>query len=127
VLGATQLKEIERRRAIYMPDRRPVSARGRTAILVDDGMATGASMRAAIAAVRRRAPLRIVVAVPVAARETVRELAEIAEEVICLAIPQRFGSVGYYYDDFHQLDDEEVTSLLADAAKRDRQGGEKGP
>ncbi len=116
-LGDAQLKEIERRREIYLPDRAPVSAQGRTAVLVDDGIATGASMRAAITAVRRRGPLRIVVAVPVASRETVEELAAVVEEVICLAAPAHFHAVGYHYDDFHQLDDEEVISLLAGAVR----------
>lgn len=114
-LAAAELSEIERRRALYLPNRTPISAHNRTAILVDDGIATGASMRAAIAAVRRRTPMRIVVAVPVAARETVRELAELVDEVVCLAAPARFGAVGYFYEDFHQLGDDEVVSLLARA------------
>lgn len=114
-LAKAELKEIERRRALYLPNRPPISAQGRTAILVDDGIATGASMRAAIAAVRRRKPLRIMVAVPVAARETVEELKGMVEEVVCLAAPEGFGAVGYFYHDFHQLSDEEVVSLLASA------------
>jgi putative phosphoribosyl transferase len=120
-LGDAELKEIERRRRIYLPDRAPVSAHGKTAILVDDGIATGASIRAAITAVRRRNPLRIVVAVPVASRETVEELETVVEEVICLMIPQRFGAVGYHYDDFHQVRDDEVVALLANAMKRGRE------
>lgn len=75
-------------------------------------------MRAAITAVRRRSPLRIVVAVPVASRETVEALSAIVEDVICLITPAEFRAVGYHYDDFHQLDDREVISLLADAARR---------
>jgi putative phosphoribosyl transferase len=118
-LGDAELKEIERRRRIYLPDRAPVSAQGKTAILVDDGIATGASIRAAITAVRRRNPLRIIVAVPVASREAVEELQKVVEEVICLVIPPWFGAVGYYYDDFHQVGDDEVVTLLA-GAKRDR-------
>jgi putative phosphoribosyl transferase len=117
-LGVAELREIERRRALYLPNRAPISARERTAILVDDGIATGASMRAAITAVRRRRPLRIVVAVPVAARETVKELEALVEEVICLAAPTRLAAVGYYYEDFHQLDDREVILLLADTVGR---------
>lgn len=112
VAGRRQLEEIERRRALYLPGRAPISAKGRTAILVDDGVATGASMKAAIAAVRRRAPQRIVIAVPVAAADTAAELAELADEVVCLAAPAYFGSVGYYYQDFHQLEDDEVVALL---------------
>lgn len=117
-LGDAELKEIERRRAIYLPERAAVPARGKTAILVDDGIATGASMRAAITAVRRRSPLRIVVAVPVASRETVEALSAVVEDVICLITPADFRAVGYHYDDFHQLDDREVISLLAGAARR---------
>jgi putative phosphoribosyl transferase len=107
-----QLQEIERRRALYLPGRAPISAEGRTAILVDDGIATGASMRAAIATVRRRKPLRIVIAVPVAAEDTVHELRRQVDDVVCVAAPARFGAVGYYYRDFHQLDDQEVVEQL---------------
>lgn len=112
-----ELAEIERRRALYMPGKAPTSAKGKTAILVDDGVATGASMRAAITAVRRRAPQCIVVAVPVAARDTADELRALADDVVCLAEPERFGAVGYYYEDFHQLTDDEVIALLAQAAR----------
>lgn len=107
------LKEIERRRALYMPGKQPVSARGRTAILVDDGVATGASMEAAIAAVRRRAPKRIVAAVPVASRSAALMLHGLVDEVVCLAAPEDFGGVGEFYRDFHQLSDQEVVDLLA--------------
>jgi putative phosphoribosyl transferase len=116
-IADAELKEVERRRAIYMPGRPPMSAKGRTAILVDDGMATGASMRAAVAAVRRRGPRRIVVAVPVAAAETVREFRAIVDDLVCLAAPAHFGSVGYYYDDFQQLSDADVTSVLKSIGK----------
>lgn len=108
-----ELKEIERRRSQYLPGRTPIPAAGRSAILVDDGIATGASMRAAIAAVRRRNPKSIVIAVPVAADETVRNLKTVVEEVVCLHAPVHFGAVGYFYLDFHQLDDDEVVSALA--------------
>lgn len=107
------LKEIERRRALYLPGRAPISARGRTAILVDDGIATGASMRAAIAAVRRRAPAAVVVAVPVAAADTVRELQAEVDRIVCPVAPVHFGAVGYFYDDFHQISDAEVIEALA--------------
>ncbi len=109
-----QLQEIERRRALYLPGRAPVPAEGRTAILVDDGVATGASMRAAIAAVRRRRPRRIMVAVPVAAEETVRDLRGAVDDIVCLAAPARLGAVGNFYRDFHQIDDREVIALLRD-------------
>jgi putative phosphoribosyl transferase len=107
--------EIERRRALYMPGHPPLSAEGRTAILVDDGVATGASMKAAIAAVSRRRPLRVIVACPVAAPDSVAELRALADEVIVLASPRGFRGVGEFYEDFHQLADEEVMSLLARA------------
>ncbi len=113
-IAARELKEIERRRALYLPNKKPVSAKGRTAILVDDGIATGASMRAAIAAVRRRAPARIVVAIPVAALQTVDELRDVVDDVICLSAPEHFQAVGLHYEDFHQLTDQEVIGLLAD-------------
>ncbi|MEQ1607810.1 MAG: phosphoribosyltransferase family protein [Hyphomonadaceae bacterium] len=115
LLAEEQLKEIERRRVMYLGDRAPVAAGGRTAILVDDGIATGASMRVAIAAIRRRKPLAVVVAIPVASREAVQAVAAEADQVICLATPADFSAVGSYYEDFHQLEDGEVVALLAGA------------
>lgn len=112
-----QLEEIERRRALYLPGQAPIPAEGRTAIIVDDGIATGASVRAAIAALKRRHPGRVVVAAPVAVADTVRELRRQVDDVICLAAPERFGAVGYFYDDFHQLDDREVIETLGEFAK----------
>ncbi|HEX8901891.1 phosphoribosyltransferase [Vitreimonas sp.] len=116
-VAARELREIERRRALYLPGRAPVSAAGRTAILVDDGVATGASMKAAIAAVRRRTPERVVVAAPVAAPETAAELKTLADDVVCLDTPARFGAVGFFYRDFHQLEDDEVIALLASSGE----------
>jgi putative phosphoribosyl transferase len=110
--SARALKEIERRRGLYLGDAAPISAKGATAILVDDGIATGASMRAAIEAVRRRQPARVVVAVPVASREAAREFSELADAFICIAAPADFGAVGYYYRDFSQLTDEDVIALM---------------
>jgi putative phosphoribosyl transferase len=110
-----ELIEIERRRALYLPGRSPVSASGRTAILVDDGIATGASMRAAIAAIERRNPLRIVVGAPVASPETLSELRAMVDEVVVLLAPARFRGVGEFYQDFHQLEDGEVIAALAKA------------
>jgi putative phosphoribosyl transferase len=124
-LGAAQLKEIERRRALYLPGKAPAPARGRTAILVDDGVATGASMEAAIAAVRRRSPERIIVAVPVASRSAFDALQRLVEEVLVLDAPENFDGVGEFYRDFHQLDDEEVIALLANYAP-DAGDGETG-
>lgn len=113
--AARALREIERRRALYLEGAPPVTAKGATAILVDDGIATGASMRAAIEAVRRREPKRIVVAVPVAARETALEFQELADTLVCLSAPVHFGAVGYYYRDFTQLSDEDVITLMRHA------------
>lgn len=116
-LAKSELAEIERRRRIYLPGRKPVPARGRTAILVDDGIATGTSMRAAILAVRKRHPSAIVLAVPVAARESLRMLGPLVDDAVAIAVPQRFHSVGEYFLDFHQLSDQEVIDLLKTPAK----------
>lgn len=111
-LAKPELEEIERRRAVYLPGRLAVPAKGRTAILVDDGIATGTSMKAAIRAVQKRKPAQIIVAVPVAAPDTLHDLGAMVDDTIALAAPQRFGSVGNFYRDFHQLTDEEVIELL---------------
>ena len=108
-----QLGELERRRETYCAGRPPVEIAGRTAIVVDDGIATGATMRVALRAVRRRGPSRVVLAAPVAAAETLAALAGDADEAVCVATPEGLGAIGYYYDDFHQMSDDEVTALLA--------------
>jgi len=110
---ARQLAEVERRRQIYCAGRAPVEIAGRTAIVVDDGIATGATMRVALRAVRRQGPAWLVLAAPVAAAETLAALAGEADETVCVATPQGLGAIGYYYDDFHQMSDDEVTTLLA--------------
>jgi putative phosphoribosyl transferase len=110
-----QLAEIERRRKSYCEDRPAVQLAGRTAIVVDDGIATGATMRVALQAVRRRAPARLVLAVPVAPPDTLAALLEEADEAVCLETPTGLGAIGYYYRDFHQMSDAEVTDLLARA------------
>jgi putative phosphoribosyl transferase len=112
---ARQMAELERRRAIYCAGRPPVEVKNRTAIVVDDGIATGATMRVALRAVRRRGPARLVLAAPVAAAETLAALGRDADETVCLAAPEGLGAIGYYYDDFHQMSDAEVTDLLARA------------
>jgi putative phosphoribosyl transferase len=94
--------------------------RGRTVILVDDGLATGATMHAAIAALRRQQPARIVVAVPTAPPETCEALRAEVDDVICAITPQPFESVGLWYDDFSPTTDEEVRELLARAARAER-------
>ena len=118
-LAEPELREIERRRSTYLPGRAPIRAERRTAILVDDGIATGASMKAAILAVRRRKPAKIIVAVPVAPPDTLHEVGEMVDEVIALAAPERFGSVGNFYRDFHQLTDQEVIDLLNGAGREE--------
>jgi erythromycin esterase-like protein/predicted phosphoribosyltransferase len=104
--------ELERRDALYRGDRRAAPVEGRTVILVDDGLATGSTMEAAIRALRQRHPARIVVAVPVGARDTCDRLARTADEVICLATPEPFNAVGLWYQEFSQTSDDEVRRLL---------------
>ncbi|HKM69589.1 MAG TPA: phosphoribosyltransferase [Stellaceae bacterium] len=113
---ARQLEEIERRRRSYCEGRPALEIAGRTAIVVDDGIATGATMRVALQAVRRRGPARLVLAVPVAPPDTLAALATEADEAVCLEAPSRLGAIGYFYRDFHQMSDAEVTDLLARAA-----------
>jgi predicted phosphoribosyltransferase len=111
-------RELERRERAYRGDRPPPDVRGRVAILVDDGLATGASMRAAVEALRRLGPARVVVAVPVGSPQTCEEFQEEADEAICARTPEPFFGVGRWYDDFSQTTDEEVRGLLRRAAKR---------
>jgi putative phosphoribosyl transferase len=109
---AAALREIERRRRIYLGDRQPVDVAGRMAIVVDDGIATGATMLAALRATRRRAPARLVLAVPVAPPHTLKRLRREADETVCLDTPADFFAVGQFYRQFPQLRDEEVVALL---------------
>lgn len=108
-------RELGRRERVYRGQRRRLDVRGRTVILVDDGIATGSTMRAAIAAVRRSEPARVVVAVGVAPLSTYMILGSEADEVVCLLTPRDFRAVGEFYENFPQLSDEEVSSLLAGA------------
>jgi len=107
-------KELERRERAYRRGEPPV-VRGRTVILVDDGLATGATMRAAARAARELQPARLVAAAPVAARETVEALRREADAVVCVHAPEEFSSVGEWYADFEQTTDEEVRELLEKA------------
>jgi len=113
-----ELQEIRRRRQVYLAGRTPVAVAGATVVVVDDGVATGTTVRAALKALRRRQPGRIVLAVPVAPRETLIELQREADEVVCLAQPEPFHAIGLHYADFHQVPDEEVLAALAAAAPR---------
>jgi predicted phosphoribosyltransferase len=110
--AAREQRELERRERAYRGDRPPPTVRGRTVILVDDGLATGSTMRAAVQALRQQAPRRIVVAVPVAAPDTCEEFRAKVDEVVCAATPEPFLAVGAWYDDFSQTSDEEVHELL---------------
>ncbi|OFW01606.1 MAG: phosphoribosyl transferase [Acidobacteria bacterium RIFCSPLOWO2_02_FULL_68_18] len=105
-------RELERRETAYREGREPAPVEGRTVILIDDGLATGSTMRAAVQAVRRRKPARVVVAVPVGAPQTCDELSAEADEVVCTRTPERFTAVGQWYVDFEQTTDEDVRRLL---------------
>ena len=107
--------EVDRRDVAYRAGRPPITVAGRTAILVDDGLATGATMQAAVRAIRRLAPARVIVAVPVGARESCDALRAIADDVVCPLIPERFAAVGAWYQNFAQTTDEDVRALLAAA------------
>lgn len=108
-----QLKEIERRRKLYLQGFQPLSPKDRIAIVIDDGIATGATMRAALQATRMRHPKRLVLATPVAAPDTIEALRGEVDEIVCLESPEDFGAVGRFYSDFEQTTDDEVVSTLA--------------
>ncbi|MDB5353446.1 MAG: putative phosphoribosyltransferase [Planctomycetota bacterium] len=114
---AMERAELERREREYRGDRPPPEIEGRTVILVDDGLATGASMRAAVAAVRQRHPARIVVAVPIAATSTCERFRDEVDETVCARTPEPFYAVGLWYEDFSQTTDDEVRELLRNAAR----------
>ncbi|MBX5492682.1 MAG: phosphoribosyltransferase [Chloroflexi bacterium] len=116
-VAARETQELERRERLYRGGQPPRDVHGQTVILVDDGLATGATMRAAVEALRRRGAARIVVAVPVAPPETCAELRTEADEVICLVTPEPFFAVGLWYADFAQISDDEVRDLLAASAR----------
>ncbi len=127
--AAFELREIERRRRLYRADRALVPLAGATVVLVDDGIATGTTVRAALQALRRRGPARVVLAVPVAPPETLARLREDVDEVVCLAQPTPFAAVGCHYVDFGQVGDDEVRSSLAVAASPradDEDGDDRG-
>jgi putative phosphoribosyl transferase len=116
--------ELERREQIYREGRPAPDVRDRIAILVDDGLATGATMRAAVKALRQRGAAKIVVAVPVGPPDTCHEIEEQADETICLSMPELFQAVGQYYEDFSQTSDEDVRELVTRAARERPASGE---
>ena len=109
--------ELARRERLYRGDRPRIDVRGRTVIVVDDGLATGATMRAAVMALRQQGPGQLVVAVPVGAPETCRSLRTLADELVCPAMPEPFRAVGLWYREFPQATDEEVHELLNEARR----------
>jgi putative phosphoribosyl transferase len=115
--AAAEQAELRRREREYRDDRPPPDVRGKTVILIDDGLATGSTMRAAAEALRRLRPGRIVVAVPTAARETCDQFRDVVDEVVCVITPDPFHAVGLWYEDFEQTSDQEVRDLLARAAR----------
>lgn len=108
-----QLTEIERRRKLYLGDRPHPQLSGRTVIVVDDGIATGATTRAALRAIRMRKPSKLVLGVPVAPTETLKKLREEADDTVCLEDYEEFGAIGLFYSDFRQVSDTEVIEILA--------------
>jgi putative phosphoribosyl transferase len=108
-----ELGEIERRRRAYVGARAPVTVAGRTVVVVDDGLATGATMKAALRALKMRAPRRLVMAVPVAPPDTLAEMQPEADDIVCLEAPAAFDAIGAFYEDFRQVSDRQVIALLA--------------
>jgi putative phosphoribosyl transferase len=113
-----EAREVKRRERDYRQDRAPIEASGRTIIIVDDGLATGATMLAAVSALRKKQPAEIVVAVPVCPPETLSEIDRVADKTVILFAPDWFRGVGQFYENFEQVSDETVRLLLARAAER---------
>ena len=112
--------EIERRRRLYLGGRNRISVEGRVTIVIDDGIATGATTRAALRAIRMRQPKKLILAVPVGPTDTIEAMREEADEVLCLEIYEDFSAIGTFYDDFRQITDREVIDILARFAGPER-------
>jgi predicted phosphoribosyltransferase len=119
-VAAEEQTELERRERVYRQQRTPLEVRHKTVIVTDDGLATGSSMRAAVAALRQREPNRLIVAVPVAAPVTCASLQREVDDVVAVILPEHFVGVGAWYTDFRQTSDDEVRALLTTAALRDQ-------
>jgi predicted phosphoribosyltransferase len=119
-VASQELEELQRRDRAYRGDRPPIDVKNKTIILVDDGIATGSTMRAAIAILRQQHPAKIVVAVPVAPPKTYEELQLEVDDIVCLLTPELMSAIGYWYDDFTQTTDEEVRNLLAEKYSREQ-------
>lgn len=119
-----QMDEARRREALFRGGRAEERIQGRVVILVDDGLATGATMRAAVRSVRKRRPARLIVAVPVGSREACADLRSEADEVVCPWIPDSFGAVGYFYENFQPTEDAEVRRILREHAGLSRAAAE---
>lgn len=123
---ARELLELTRREQAYRGDRKPLDVRGRTCIVVDDGLATGATMAAAVRAMKNAGAGRVVAAVPVASDEALERIAALADEVACAQVPRWFSAVGQWYERFDQTEDDEVRELLARAAAPSAENGSRG-